>query len=261
MDHESSSKAQIHRTPTMATAIDQQSQSAYHTGVGSRRTGVVAALSIGLFIILISVIAWQAGSGDGAETAASQALEPSLASGADADAVADEPVQVASVADAGGDLFIDDETKPEPPSLEGELITITAVPETAEIYLDGDRVGIGYYEDKLVLSAGVKRTIEVRALGYHTLEQTFSSEPPSRVFRLNPRKRKSTGEQVVAEQPPKKTDAEPVKIASPPPEDKKRPPKKPARPRDRDKDNNDKESDRDDRWKRPRTDNRNPFKR
>lgn len=232
----SSQAAQLPRTPTMATVLEHQSQSAYLTGTGIRRPGVWAAAGAAVFIGLISVVAWQAGNG-ASETGASQkVVEQPVATTADA----------AVAAENGGSIIED--ARP------SRRISITAVPQNADIYIDGERVGAGYFETELALSADVEHRVEVKAPGHHSLEQVFSSEPPNRVFRLTRIRRvvetttaAATGSEAKTET---KTETE---VTAEKPKPRPKPDRTTRRP-----DNNDK--DEDEGWKRRRTDNRNPFR-
>ena len=236
----SSQVPQIPRTPTMATVLEHQSQSAYRTGTGVRNAGLWATLGVIVFVGLISVVAWQAGKGgEGAEVAASSVETEAAA--------APEP---ATRPDAG-EPIVDEGPAP-------QRITIVAVPQNAEIYLDGERVAVGNYDTEMPLSEDEKHVVEVKAPGHHSVSETFTSEPPSRVFRLNPKVRRKLEPIVVggaADPPVTETAGDPQET-----EQTEKPVSKPVvktRPRPRrtaDKNEEDK------RWKRRRTDNRNPFR-
>lgn len=246
MESDSSSRGAQHpKTPAMATVLEHQSQSAYHTGAGTRRAGLWAAAAITVFIGLVSVVAWQAGKGGG-EVAASTAGgdETETAKVAEGDPAED----VAARPDAGAEGLVIDEG-PAP-----TRISITAVPQTAEIYLDGERVGVGYFETEMPLSDAVEHRVEVKARGHHSLEERFTKEPPERVFRLTPKaRRKTDGGAVSSNETGKDTASDPEpepEIEKPKPKPKPRPKTRPDRTKD----------EKDSRWKRRRTDNRNPFR-
>ena len=215
----------------MATSIERHgsaSNSAYYTGAGRRRTGLFAALAVVLFIGLVSIIAWQANSGGSDATASAGSFDstesepPGQTEPAKENASDPQPETPPDgdmvIEDLSTEGKTDDEVKERAAA---QLITITAVPETAEIFIDDKKVATGYYEVRLELSADVERRVAVRAQGYRSVEETFSAKPPSRVFRLNPKQRRPNRPR------------DPIAVKPDKPDEKKPKPPDPGKPRPR----------------------------
>lgn len=187
---DSSSRARVQRTPTLATAYENHSQSTVGSVVTGRRIGWWAA-GIAAIVALVSIVAWQAGSGSNqapAVAAADGNSELAAAAGELGKSVEPTGGPVNEHEDLtppgegeDADKNEAEEAPEEPPGL---LITVTTVPESAEIYLDGERVGIGYFEREMRLSSSERHKVRIVAPGHISYEDTFRDRPPAKVIRL-----------------------------------------------------------------------------
>ena len=142
-------KAPPQRTPTLATVLDRPGQSVAATAAGTGgRTALWAGLAVVVLIGAASLFAWQAGGDDAAKAA------NTTASDGFAEVAAQE-----------------------------SFVHVTATPQTAQIFIDGERIGIGYGETRMVTSD--RHVLLVSAIGYESFEETFVGDTFPKVVRLN----------------------------------------------------------------------------
>jgi serine/threonine-protein kinase len=245
---ESSSRARGYRTPTMAA--EQHTRPVMEPA--GRRVAMWAGAAIAAFVILVSAIAAQSG-GDGG-SANLEAFSGVESPGEptplkfEEDLTGEPEPEIADPAPAPEpETAVVKKLEPEPaPAAEPtrQTVRITAIPETAEIEIDGKTRAVGAVE--VEIDPDREHRLRVSAPGYETHEESFTDTPksPIRLKPVSSQEAAGGGETVAA--PAASDDGG---GAAPPEKPRVRAPAVRAPVKSRD----------DRRPRRPRTDNRNPF--